>query len=297
MPAHRVVVVVNPRGGTRRGLAVLEEVKPVFAAARTELDVRVTTHAGHAAELARDMDLDGCDGFCVIGGDGTIHEAIGGLMERDPSDTVPLGIIPGGTGNSVCEHLQYSDPVEAARRIIAGNTEPLDVIRVTMGRSVAYCVNIIGWGAVVDINRTAERLRWIGPPRYAISAITHVLRARRRRTRVVLDGQVLEGEFLLVVACNTKFTGKGMKLAPKAEIDDGKVDVVVVRRATRWQMLKLFNNVFDGSHLSLPFVEYHQVRSFSIEPAKADSLNLDGELKGVTPVSAKMMPGAIQVFM
>jgi len=100
---------------------------------------------------------------------------------------------------------------------------------------------------VVDINRTAERLRWLGPPWYAISAITHILRARRRRARVVLDDQVLEDEFRLVVACNNKFTGKAMQLAPKAEIDDGKVDVVLVRRATGWQMLKLFHKVFDGS--------------------------------------------------
>jgi len=296
MVTKRFVVVVNPRGGTRRGLAVLEEVKPVFAAAAAELDVRVTSHAGHAAELARTMDLDGCDGFCVIGGDGTIHEAVGALMQREAPGTIPLGIIPGGTGNSVLAHLECFEPLEAARRILAGNTQPLDVVRVTMGSDVAYCINIIGWGAVVDINRTAERLRLLGPPRYAMAAITHILRARRRRAKIVLDGQVIDDDFLLAVACNTIFTGKGMQLAPHAEIGDGKVDVVVVRRASRLQMLKLFKNVFDGSHLALPCVEYHQVRSFGIEPESANSLNLDGELKGKTPVSAEIMHAALQVF-
>jgi diacylglycerol kinase (ATP) len=86
-----------------------------------------------------------------------------------------------------------------------------------------------------------------------------------------------------------------MKLAPRAEIDDGKIDVVLVRRATRWQMLNLFNKVFDGSHLSLPCVEYHQVRSFSIAPVRVDCLNLDGELAGTTPMAAEVMPGAIRV--
>jgi len=292
----RFAVVVNPRGGTRRGLEVLEQVKPVLGAAEAELDVRVTTHAGHAAELASTMNLHGCDGFCVIGGDGTIHEAVGGLMEREAPGTIPLGIIPGGTGNSVCEHLQCSHPIEAARRIVAGTTQPLDVVRVTMDGDVAHCVNIIGWGAVVDINRTAERLRWLGPPRYALAAVAHILRAKRRRSRVVLDDQILDDDFLFAVACNTKFTGKGMQLAPKAEISDGKIDVVLVRHATRLQMLKLFHRVFDGSHLSLPGVEYHQVRSFSIEPVGIDGLNLDGELKGTTPVSVEMMPAALQVF-
>jgi sphingosine kinase len=296
MAGPHFVVVVNPRGGTRRGLAVLEQVKPVFASIGAQLDVRVTTHAGHTAELARTVDLGGRDGFCVIGGDGTIHEAVSGLIQRGRPVSMPLGFIPGGTGNSVCEHLQCSDPLEAARRIAAGNTCPLDVVRVTGGGEVFYCVNLIGWGAVVDINRTAERLRWLGPLRYTASAIAHILRARRRRARIVLDDQFVEDEFLLVAGCNTKFTGKGMQLAPNAEIGDGKVDVVLVRRATRLQMLQLFRKVFDGSHVSLPWVEYHQVRSFRIEPARPDGLNLDGELKGATPMSAEVMPAPLRVF-
>jgi diacylglycerol kinase (ATP) len=87
-----------------------------------------------------------------------------------------------------------------------------------------------------------------------------------------------------------------MELAPKAEIGDGKVDVVVVRRASRLQMLMLFKRVFDGSHLSLHCVEYHQVRSFSIASDGVDLLNLDGELKGSTPASAEIIPAALRVF-
>ena len=296
MSAKHYVVVVNPRGGTRRGLAVLEEVKPVFAAAAAELDVRVTTHAGHAAEMARTMDLGGCDGFCVVGGDGTIHEAVGGLMQRDEPASTPLGVIPGGTGNSVLKHLQCSDPYEAARRIVAGTTQPLDVVRVTMADGVDYCVNIVGWGAVVDINRAAEKLRALGPARYALAAALHILRAKHRRVRLVLDGQSLEDEFLLVAACNTKFTGKGMQLAPNAEIGNGLIEIVLVRRTSRLEMWKLFNRLFDGSHVSLSCVEQHHVRSFSIEPKNGDVLNLDGEIGGRTPMSAEIMPAALQIF-
>jgi sphingosine kinase len=297
MPQEKhFTVVVNPHGGTRRGPALLEQVKPIFASAGADLDVHVTTHAGHTAELARTLDLDGCDGFCVVGGDGTIHEAVGGLLRRDDSVSVPLGVLPGGTGNSMLAHLQSTDPLEAARRIVSGSTQPLDVVRVTTGGDVTYCANIIGWGAAVDINRTAERLRMFGPPRYAAAAILQVLRARRRRAKLVLDGQVLDDDFLMVVACNTKFTGAGMQLAPNAEIGDGKVDIVFVRRASRLQMLKLFRSVFDGSHLALPCVETRQVSSFSIEPEDVDSLNLDGEIKGKTPVSAEIMPAALRIF-
>jgi YegS/Rv2252/BmrU family lipid kinase len=294
--AKHFILVVNPRGGTQRGLAVLEAVKPVFRAAGAELHVHVTTGPGDAARIAKTIDLAGCDGFCLVGGDGTIHEAVGGLMARGEPVSIPLGFIPAGTGNSVLEHFQCYDPLEAARRIVAGATQPLDVVRVTMGGDLAYCVNIVGWGAVVDIGCTAERLRALGTPRYAVAALSHILRAKRRRAKLVLDGRAVEDDFLFIVACNTRFSGKGMQVAPHADSSDGKVDVIFVRRASRLQMFKLFQRVFDGSHLSLPFVEHHQARSFRIESEGRDLLNLDGELKGASPVSGQMMPAALRVF-
>ena len=296
MAAKRFVVVVNPRGGMRRGSAILEQVRPVFEKAGAELDVRITEHPGHAGQIARTLDLAGYDGFCLIGGDGTIHEAVGGLMERGQPPVIPLGFIPAGTGNTLHHHLECSDPIEAARRIVAGETRALDVARVTMGDTVTYCVNIIGWGGIADINATAERLRMIGPLRYAVAALWQVLRPRRRRARLTLDGQAFDDEFLFVIACNTKTTGSGMLLAPRAEIDDGKIDVVVLRNTSRLQMLKLFARVFDGSHLSLPCVEYHQVRSFAIDYEGPEPLDLDGEIKGTSPLSAEMIPAALRVF-
>ena len=150
MTAKRCLTVVNPRGGTQRGLVILEQVRPVFEEAGWELAVRVTEFSGHAQAIARALALDGYDSLCVIGGDGTIHEVVNGLMERDQSALIPLGFIPAGSGNTLHQHLQYVDPVESARRIVAGRTCPLDAIKVTMGQQVVYCVDIIGWGGVAD---------------------------------------------------------------------------------------------------------------------------------------------------
>lgn len=296
MTARRLVVVVNPRSGKQRGLAILDRVKPVFAAAGIELDVRVTQRPGHAREIARTLELTGVDGLCAIGGDGTVHEVADGLMQRGEPISVPLGIIPAGTGNTLALHLQCDDPLEAAQRIVAGSTQPLDVVRVTLSDEVVFCVDVVGWGAVAEINATAERLRFLGPPRYGAAALWQILRAKRRRATLILDAQTIDDEFLFVMACNPKFTGSGMKLAPRAEIGDGKLDVVVVRRATRWQMLKLFSKVFDGSHLDLEFVEYHQVRSFAIASQYHDPLDLDGEMKGHTPMSAEVLPSALRIL-
>ena len=87
-----------------------------------------------------------------------------------------------------------------------------------------------------------------------------------------------------------------MLLAPRAEMSDGKIDVVVVRRTSRWQLYRVLKKISNGSHVSLSSVEYHQVRSFSIKSERRELLNLDGEVKGATPVSADIMRGALRIF-
>jgi sphingosine kinase len=296
MSNKRVFLIVNPRSGKRRGLAVLEQVKPVFAAADMKLDVRITEQSGHARQLVRDCNLAGYDGLCLIGGDGTVHEVVNGLIEQAESASIPLGLIPAGTGNDVAKQFGLSGPLEAARRIVAGRTSPFDVAKVEAAGQTDYCVTIVGWAGVADINCTAERLRMLGPPRYAVAALWHILFPKRRRAKLVLDGHSFEDDFLLVVACNTVFSGSGMRLAPRAKVDDGKIEVVILRNASRWQMFRLLARVFDGSHVDMPCVECHQVRSLSILSDDRTPLDLDGEIKGTTPVSIQMIPGAIRFF-
>lgn len=294
--AMRYAAIVNPHGGRRRALAILRSVEAEFCAAGATLEVHTTGRAGHAREIARSLPLQDCAAVCAIGGDGTLHEVANGLMEREHPSAIPLGIIPAGSGNDFALHLGLTDPAEAARRILAGRSKALDVARITTSAGVQYCVNIVGWGAVVDINQRAERMRWLGPSRYALAALWQILKPVRRRARLTLDGRIIEGNFLFVAGCNTRFTGNGMQLAPAAVMDDGLIDVVVVRHATRARMLALFARVFDGTHTSLGCVEIHQARAFAIEPGVGDVLNLDGELKAKTPVRVQVMPAALRVL-
>lgn len=296
MNGRRYAVIVNPHGGLRRGTAVLDTIRPMFAATGAGLDIHTTARAGQAGELAQALPGEDLAGLCVIGGDGTVHEVVNGLMRRPDPAAIPIGIIPAGSGNDFARHLGVIDPMAAARRILAGRVRPLDVVRLSTRDAVEFCINIVGWGSGVDVNRRAEKLRWLGPSRYALAALLEIVLAKRRRARITLDGRTDDDAFHFVVACNTKFTGRGMMLAPDAAMDDGLLDVVLVRRATRRQMLSLFAKVFDGSHTGLDFVEVHRVRSFAIEPETHDALNLDGELKGATPVRAEVAPSALRIF-
>ena len=296
MTVRRMAAIVNPRGGKQNGVRVLESVRRHFSDAGIQLDEYVTTHAQHATEIAKTLKSEELQGVCVVGGDGTIHEVADGLMQRSDDVQLPLGLIPAGTGNALAQHLGLTSPDDAALRIIRGEVKPMDVVEVTDPDRKYHCINIVGWGAVSDINRSAEQIRMFGTHRYTLAALWHIASPKVRKATLVLDGKSVTDDFLFVMACNTKFTGAGMKLAPHAEIGDGKIDVVVIRRTSRWQMLDLFRRVFDGSHVSLKCLEFHQVSSMEIHTEGKDEMNLDGEIKGLSPVTARVLPSALSIY-
>ena len=103
----------------------------------------------------------------------------------------------------------------------------------------------------------------------------------------------------LIIACNTIHTGKGMKMAPKAKLNDGLIDLVVVRhgiKTSRMKLLSMLPKVYNGSHIKHPILEYYQVSEFLLIPDKDDILNIDGEILGSTPIKVKMLQGAFEVF-
>jgi len=294
MTPRRVVAIVNPRGGSHNGRAIWDRAGRALAAAGVRSVDHVTQRPGHAAELAASLDLAADDGLVVVGGDGTLHEVVNGLMRRSHPPP-PIGVIAGGTGNAVRQHLGPCSPEQAVQRMLDGPAVPIDLARVeTEGRGV-YCLNLVGWGGVADINRTAERLRWLGATRYAIAAAARILRPKFRHARLTLDGVQEDGLFLFVIACCTRYVGSGMLMAPRADLTDGKIDVVAVRPMSRRQMIRLFTSVFQGRHLELPGVEYHQVKSFELADA-IGPLNLDGELSGSPPIAVKVIPQGLRMW-
>jgi sphingosine kinase len=271
-------------------------VKPLFEAAGIDLTIRKTEYAGHARKIAQSIDFQDLDGICAIGGDGTMHEVLNGLLIRDDKHSLPVGQIPAGTGNSFLYGFDCHTPEDAVSRILKGQTRPVDVARVVLAEKTLFAFNIIGWGMVTDILIQSERLRWLGENRYTIASAIEVLKGKRRPAKLVVDGKESSSRFNFVLACNTQYTGKGMRMAPYADVSDGLIDLVIVRKATRLQMLRLLPKVFDGSHVSSPLLEYVQAKEYSLVPEMDEIVNVDGELLEKSPIQVKMMPHAVQFF-
>ena len=256
-----------------------------------------TTYAGHAKEIANQINLSNYDAFIAIGGDGTLHEVVNGMLTRNDSVKIPIGMIPGGSGNSYMHDLGLTNPIEATNAILHGQKRLVDTISIETNHVIQYGMNMVGWGLVADVGKMAEKCRWLGPSRYTILSILEVFRKKNHYATLIMDNEKIEGDFIFIIACNSIHIGRGMKMAPKAKLDDGLIDLIVIRSgATRTRLLQVLPKLFDGSHIKEPEVEYYQTSEFSLVPEKDEILNIDGEIMGSTPIKVKMIPNAMEIF-
>ena len=289
-------LTVNPYGGGKKGPKILKDVQPLFEQKNIELNIIETEYAGHNRDLANQLNMDGYDGFCCIGGDGTLNEVINGLLTRKDRLKFPIGLITGGTGNSFMHDLDCLDPIEAANKIISDKRRFIDVFSCNTDGKTFYGFNILGWGIPTDANILADKLRWMGPQRYNFASIIEVLRHKKRFARVIIDNNSIGADFAFIIGCNTIHTGKGMRMAPLARLNDGLIDLIIVRKVSRFKLLKLFPKVFSGKHIGDPGVDYRQVKQFKIMSEDKSQLNLDGEVLGSTPVEVKILPKEVEIL-
>ena len=293
---RKYYLTVNPYGGGKKGPKILKDVLPLFEQKNIELNIIETEYAGHNRDLANQLNMDGYDGFCCIGGDGTLNEVINGLLSRKDRLKFPIGLITGGTGNSFMHDLDCLDPIEAANKIISDKRRFIDVFSCNTDGKNFYGFNILGWGIPTDANILADKLRWMGPQRYNFASIIEVLRHKKRFARVIIDNNSIGADFAFIIGCNTIHTGKGMRMAPLARLNDGLIDLIIVRKVSRFKLLKLFPKVFSGKHIDDPGVDYRQVKQFKIMSEDKSQLNLDGEVLGSTPVEVKILPKEVEIL-
>ena len=182
-----MLFIVNPRGGGGRAERVLRRARLETEA--IELDLQHTRYAGHAAQLVRDSFLTQKDTVVVVGGDGTIHEVVNALMEREPADRPALGLLPGGTGNSLAHDLGLVELERARKALLQDHRQSMDLLRVTTSGRSLYAFNLVGWGLPASAGARAEAFRWMGASRYNIASLIEILADRSQTVELELAGE------------------------------------------------------------------------------------------------------------
>lgn len=292
----KLIIIFNPNSGPKPSNKILDLITPILKKNNFELNIITTEYPGHERLIANTIDLYDVSGICIVGGDGTIHQVVNGMLSRKDNVKLPLGIIPAGTGNSFMHDIGILNPEQAVNNIIKEKIRFIDVAKIQMVDKIIFSINIIGWGLVTDINISAEKLRWLGPQRYNITTLLHVFTNKKRLAKLFLNGKEFNQKFSFIIACNTIHTGKGMKIAPKAKLDDGLLDLIVVPETQTLKLLNMFPKIFDGSHVEHEVLKYYQVKEFSLRPNFDESLNLDGEVYGKTPIDVSVLKQALSIY-
>lgn len=289
-------IIINPASGHKKAKNIFNSLMPRFDLNQCTYDVSFTTKKGDAFSFAYRSDISKYDGIIIIGGDGTAHEVINGMLNRSDAPHIPIGIIPAGTGNSLMHHLSCHSPDTAIQSIIRGHTIDMDLYEMADNNRIIYFFNVIAWGVPASVNILAEKLRIFRGWRYNIAAIIEIFRNRKNKVVIQIGEEKLEGDYSFVVGCNTIYTGNAMKMAPEANLTDGLLDLLIVKRIDRLQLLMLFKRVFSGTHLPHTKIQYLQVPSFSISTDDSQSIIVDGEIVGNTPFNVRLSTKRIKVF-
>ena len=182
----RLHVLLNPMSGKRKARSIFQQVRPLLEKSYPQLRVTETTASGHAQKIVQDMDLSEVAGLVAIGGDGTIYEAINGLMSRADWQTAiktPIGVIPAGTGNGLVKTLleisgQAYDPIGAAFLIARGQQRPLDLVMIEQEGRRYYSALSLSWAFISDVDIESDRLRFLGSLKNDIYALLRIWNLR-----------------------------------------------------------------------------------------------------------------------
>jgi YegS/Rv2252/BmrU family lipid kinase len=227
----------------------------------------------------------------TLSGDGLVG-CVAGVLREHPDSL--LGVLPGGRGNDLARALGIpSDPRAACAVIATGTPSPLDVGDVG-GRTF---VGIASLGFDSDANRIANAApSWLGGSVYLYAALRALAAWRPATFELLLDGEPLRMSGWSVAACNSCCYGGGMRLAPDARLDYGALDVVTISALSKPRYLATLPKVFRGRHVAHPAVTVRRARELTIDADRPFTLYADGDPIGETPVTIRVVPGAIRVL-
>ncbi|MGP9503476.1 diacylglycerol/lipid kinase family protein [Specibacter sp. AOP5-B1-6] len=299
----RLAVAINPRaafGGKRKR----------SAGHTGDVAVRALRSAGHRVTVLRRRDYDalreavdaavaaGAQALVVVGGDGMVHLGVNALA----GTSIPLGIIPAGTGNDAARGLGLDpgDPGTAVERFLKscqGEPRSVDLGRLERaGEAPVWFMCALSAGFDALVNERANGWRWPrGPLRYQLAILRELAELKPLHYSLVVDGQVRTQRAVLISISNGASVGGGMKITPDARYDDGRLDLFILSPVSRLGFLRIYPLVFSGRHTRRAEVRIEQVEEVFIDLPGMVAY-ADGERIGPLPATVKVDPGALKLW-
>ncbi|AJF68977.1 diacylglycerol/lipid kinase family protein [Streptomyces vietnamensis] len=291
---RQFTAVVNPTAGGSSGTAGLLPLARLLREAGARLDTVYSRSLEHAQELAREA---GAKGHIVlaVGGDG-MAGTVGGALSG--TDTV-FGLVPAGRGNDFARALGLpTDAPGLAKVLLDGEPRAVDTVEVESARHKGiHVLGSVYAGVDAVANRHANDSRLLrGAASYYAGGLRAVLSWKPAAYRITIDGVRHERTGYTVVAANSGFYGFGRNIAPGARVDDGLLDVVVIKEAPKRLFFAMMNELKTGAHVNRPQIEILRGKEVRIEADRPLPYGADGEVDATLPVTLRVRPAALRVL-
>lgn len=300
---RRVKLILNPMSDMGHGWKVAEILRPMVAA-HGHADWSGTVYPTHAVELARQAGLDGYDMVIAVGGDGTVHEVINGLMQVPAAKRPILGIVPAGSGNDFAHAIGLpDDPEQALARALQGEPSTIDLglFKDSTGRQ-EYFDNTLGIGFDAVVTIRSHKLPLLrGFIMYLTAVIqTILLNFDPMKLQIETESEQWELPTLMLVVCNGPREGGGFHVAPEAVMTDGIFHYASIRQVSRPMMFRLIPEVMNGTHGRFPQVRMGTCKHMRLTSDRPIYIHADGEIytgfgSDLRDLSIEVLPDALRV--
>jgi diacylglycerol kinase (ATP) len=291
-------LIVNPKAGKGRGRRYARRLRRYLEGSGLRFRAVFSRAPGDVEAQAFAACRAGCRQVVVVGGDGTVHEAVNGILKADTGSA--LGLIPLGTGNDFAKAVGLPmDWRQACDRVVeqirAGPR------RIDAGRcNDFFFANGIGVGLDARVTQASEKLKWLPGSLSYVAALAKVMIDGIPRTdaRITHDGVLLQQDISLISVCNGQYIGGVFFIAPTAVNDDGLLQMVVARGVNRRQVIRLAPRVIKGTHTDAPEASFIDGRRFRIEMEKPMPVEADGEVRytDARRLEIEILAGALPVL-
>ena len=299
---NRTRVIFNPQANRGTAAGLLPELERCLAE-HGEADLVQTTRPGEAAELAAGALEQGFKTIVAAGGDGTVNEIVNGCQAHAGAEGWgTLAIIPIGSGNDLAWTLGLSPDLETAcARVFTGERREIDLGRVTdgNGRSRYFCNGVrIGFDGTVA--REVQRITWAGGfAKYLIGlARTFIFYYDAPQVTIRFDDQEISDQIMMLTVSNGRRHGGGFVITPDAALDDGCLDLCIVRRVGRLGILQLIPKFLKGVHVDDARVQMDRGGRVIVEVPDGLATHLDGEIfaDAARWLDIEILPGRLAVI-
>lgn len=287
------MVVFNPAAGQAEILERdLNAAAEVWRRHGWDVELCPTAAAGDGTRLARRAAEQGYDLVVAAGGDGTINEVVNGLA----GSATALATLPLGTMNVWARELSMPlQPLAAAEALLGWRVRPIDLGMA--GERYFLLMAGIGFDAAITAGVKTEEKRRLGALAYVLRGIEQALNIRGARARLILDGRTIKGRVLMTVVGNTQLYGGLVKITHRASIDDGLLDVCVIRGDNFFSALRHTIAILRQRHSRDPEIEYYRARTIQIVARPRLPVQVDGDAIGETPMTFQVAPGALRALL